>query len=142
MLCMRDETFGPTLPVMKVRDADEAIRMANDSVYGLSASVFSGDADRGMAVARRLDCGAVNLNDVVGNLFAPALPHSGWKSSGIGSRLGGAGGIRKYTRPSGITVARVAPSTELLWYPHTPRRMRLIRGALRFISGRGRGRFG
>jgi acyl-CoA reductase-like NAD-dependent aldehyde dehydrogenase len=140
MLCMREETFGPTLPVMAVRDAEEAVALANDSPYGLSASVWSRDAERAEAIARRLDCGAININDVMTNLFAPALPQSGWKTSGVGSRLGGAAGIRKYCRASGITVARAATSTELLWYPHTAGRMRLIRGVLRFVSGRGRGR--
>ena len=86
MLCMRDETFGPTLPVMRVRDAEQAIELANDSAYGLSASVWSRDTARAEAIARRLECGAVNVNDVTSNLFATSIPHSGWKASGIGSR--------------------------------------------------------
>ena len=57
MLAMREETFGPTLPVMRVRDAEEAIRLANDSDYGLAASVFTGDRARGEAIARRLRAG-------------------------------------------------------------------------------------
>jgi acyl-CoA reductase-like NAD-dependent aldehyde dehydrogenase len=142
MLCMRDESFGPTLPVMAVRDADEAVERANDSAYGLSASVWSRDTARAEQIARRIECGAVNVNDVTNNLFAPSIPHSGWKSSGIGSRAGGAAGIRKYCRASAITVTRVAPRTELIWYPHSPRRVRLIGRVLRFVGGRGRGRVG
>jgi acyl-CoA reductase-like NAD-dependent aldehyde dehydrogenase len=140
MLCMRDESFGPTLPVMMVRDAEEAIALANDSGYGLSASVWSRDTERAEAIARRIECGAVNVNDVTNNLFAPSIPHSGWKTSGIGSRSGGAAGIRKYCRPSAITVTRVAPRTELIWYPHSARRVGLIRRVLRLVGGRGRGR--
>src|SRR5438034_1481583 len=63
MDCMREETFGPTMPIMKVRDAEEAIRLANDSQYGLAASVFSKDVGRGEAVARRIEAGAVCVND-------------------------------------------------------------------------------
>ena len=63
MSCMTEETFGPTLPVVKVADEEEAIRLANDSVYGLSATVWTGDVERGERIARRLDAGAVNIND-------------------------------------------------------------------------------
>ncbi|PRC43785.1 aldehyde dehydrogenase, partial [Mycobacterium sp. ITM-2017-0098] len=61
MACMTEETFGPTLPIMKVASVDEAIRLANDSPYGLSAAVFSADVDRAKDVALQLDCGAVNI---------------------------------------------------------------------------------
>ena len=64
MSCMREETFGPTLPVMKVQDVEEAIRLANDSSYGLSASVWTRDRARGEQIARRLEVGAVNVNDM------------------------------------------------------------------------------
>ncbi|MDF3144732.1 MULTISPECIES: aldehyde dehydrogenase family protein [unclassified Streptomyces] len=106
MACMREETFGPTLPVMKVADADEAVRLANDSPYGLSASVWTRDTARGEAIARRLEAGAVNINDVYSNLLNFPLPHGGWKESGTGVRLGGAQGMRKYTRQQAITAPR------------------------------------
>ena len=70
MSCMREETFGPTLPVMKVRDVEEAIRLANDSSYGLSASVWTRDRARGEQIARRLEVGAVNVNDMFTNVVA------------------------------------------------------------------------
>jgi len=76
--------------------------------------VWSRDTARAETVARRIECGAVNVNDVNSNLFAAAIPHSGWKSSGIGSRLGGAAGMRKYCRPSAIAVTRLAARTELI----------------------------
>ena len=88
MLCMTEETFGPTLPVMKVADTEEAVRLANDSPYGLSASVFSKDIARGEAVARRIEAGAVCVNDAVTNYLALELPMGGWKASGLGSRHG------------------------------------------------------
>src|SRR5579875_813378 len=93
MKCMTEETFGPTLPIMKVRDAEEAVRLANDSPYGLGASVFSRDTARGEAIARRLQAGAANVNDAMINYTVLELPMGGAKASGLGSRHG-AGGIQ------------------------------------------------
>lgn len=106
MDCMTQETFGPTLPIMKVSSVAEAVRLANDSEYGLSASVFSGDVERARDVALQLDCGAVNINDVVANLMCITAPMGGWKASGIGARFGGADGIRKFCKQETVTVPR------------------------------------
>lgn len=106
MACMTEETFGPTLPIMKVTSVAEAVRLANDSEYGLSASVFSRDIERARDVALQLDCGAVNINDVVANLMCTTAPMGGWKASGIGARFGGADGIRKFCRQETVTVPR------------------------------------
>lgn len=133
MSCMRDETFGPTLPVMKVQDVEEAIRLANDSNYGLSASVWTRDRARGEQIARRLDVGAVNVNDMFANAFAIPLPQGGWKESGVGARLGGAHGIRKYCRPQAVTATRLTPRSELLWYPYTARKGTLVLRLLRLL---------
>ncbi len=89
MACMTEETFGPTLPIMKVSSVGEAVRLANDSPYGLSASVFSKDIERAKDIALQLDCGAVNVNDVISNLMCTTAPMGGWKTSGIGARFGG-----------------------------------------------------
>ena len=133
MRCIREETFGPTLPVMKVQDVEEAIRLANDSSYGLSASVWTRDRARGEQIARRLEAGAVNVNDMFANLFAIPIPQGGWKQSGVGARLGGAHGIRKYCRPQAITAARLTPRSELLWYPYTARKGKLGQRLLRLL---------
>jgi betaine-aldehyde dehydrogenase len=132
---MREETFGPLVPVMRVADAEEAIARANDSDYGLSASVWTGDRPRGLAVARRLEAGAVNVNDVFANLFALALPMSGWKASGLGSRLGGDEAIRKYCRPQAVTASRVAGRSELAWYPYSAAKTKLAAAAVRLAAG-------
>jgi betaine-aldehyde dehydrogenase len=142
MACMREETFGPTIPVMKVADAEEAIRLANDTEYGLSASVWTTDEERGLEIAARLDVGAVNVNNVLANLSATALPHGGWKESGIGARFGGEAAIRKYCRTKAITSPKMAPANELNWYPYTKRRSKALHRMVRLISARGKRRFG
>jgi len=106
MACMTEETFGPTLPIMKVDSVTEAVRLANDSEYGLSASVFSQDIDRAKDVALQLDCGAVNINDVITNLMCTTAPMGGWKTSGIGARFGGADGLRKFCRVETVVTPR------------------------------------
>ena len=106
MACMTEETFGPTLPIMKVGSVEEAIRLANDSEYGLSGSVFSRDFDRAKEVALLLDCGAVNINDVITNLMCTTAPMGGWKTSGIGARFGGADGLRKFCRVETVVGPR------------------------------------
>ncbi|MEA2358727.1 MAG: hypothetical protein QOI62_1987, partial [Solirubrobacteraceae bacterium] len=137
MQCMTEETFGPTLPIMKVADAEEAIRLANDSPYGLGASVFSKDVARGEAVARRIEAGAVCVNDALVNYNALELPMGGAKASGMGSRHG-AGGIRKYTQQQALLVSRLHPRKEPHMYPY---RAGITKGLGRFIRvfyGRGR----
>ena len=136
MRCMREETFGPTLPVMKVKDAEEAIRLANASSYGLSASVWTRDRARGEQIARRLEAGAVNVNDMFANVFAIPIPQGGWKQSGVGARLGGAHGIRKYCRPQSVTTTRLAPKSELVWYPYTALKGKLFLRLTRFLFAR------
>ena len=143
MACMTAETFGPTIPVVKVADEKEAIRLANDSLYGLSATVWTGDKERGERVARKLDVGGVNINDVMSNGFALDLPMGGWKHSGVGTRLGGAAGIRKYCRVQAITSPRIpTQAKELLWYPASRRRARVAAGMLRASAARGVRRLG
>ena len=122
MDCMREETFGPTLPIMKVADAEEAIRLANDSEYGLCAAVFSRDTAHGEAVARRVNAGAVTVNDAVVNYTALVLPMGGAKpGSGVGYRHG-PGGIRKYCRQQSLLISRVHLSHDLHTHPTERRR--------------------
>ncbi len=138
MKCMTEETFGPTLPIMKVKDEEEAIRLANDSPYGLGASVFTSDTARGSAVARRLDAGAANVNDAMINYTVLELPMGGAKASGLGSRHG-AGGIRKYCAQQALVVtSRVALKREPHMYPYRARTSRLIARFFKFLYGRGR----
>jgi len=132
---MTDETFGPTLPIMKVKDAEEAIRLANDSPFGLNAAVFS-TAKRGEAVARRLESGAVCVNDALLNYTALELPMGGAKTSGIGYRHG-PGGIRKYCQQQSLLVSRVHLTRDFHTYPYRGSRTRLLNRLARFLYGRG-----
>ncbi|MET0686688.1 MAG: succinic semialdehyde dehydrogenase [Solirubrobacteraceae bacterium] len=140
MTCMTEETFGPTVPVMKVADADEAVRLANDSQYGLAASVWTKDAARGEEIARRIESGVVCVNDAQLNYLALELPMGGWKASGLGTRHG-AGGIRKYCRQQSLLVTRfVPPVRDLQFYPFGERKTKLIGKSLKLLYGRGKRR--
>ena len=136
MACMREETFGPTVPIMKVGDADEAVRLANDSPYGLQASVWTKDSAKGERLARRIEAGAVTVNDSQVNYVALELPMGGWKESGLGTRHG-ADGIRKYTKKQSVLVTSFAPmKKDLHMMPYTPRRTRFVSRLLKLIYGR------
>ncbi|HEY7054619.1 MAG TPA: aldehyde dehydrogenase family protein [Mycobacterium sp.] len=121
MACMTEETFGPTLPIMRVSSENEAVRLANDSRYGLSASVFSNDIAHAKDVALQLDCGAVNINDVVANLMCITAPMGGWKESGIGARFGGAEGMRKYCRIETVVEPRIKIGAGANYYSSSPK---------------------
>ena len=137
MSCMTEETFGPTVAIMRVQDADEAVRMANDSPYGLAGSVFGKDVARAEEIARRVESGAVCVNDAQLNYFALELPMGGWKESGMGSRHG-APGIRKYCRQQSLLITRIAPKRELHMFPYKARTTKLLGKAVRLIYGRGK----
>jgi acyl-CoA reductase-like NAD-dependent aldehyde dehydrogenase len=138
MKAMTEETFGPTLPIMKVADADEAVRLANDSPYGLGASVFSRDTAHGEEVARRVDAGAVCVNDAIINYTALELPMGGHKESGLGTRHG-AGGIRKFcTQQSILVTPRLALKRELHYFPYTRRGTKRLGWMLKMLYGRGK----
>jgi acyl-CoA reductase-like NAD-dependent aldehyde dehydrogenase len=137
MAAMTEETFGPTLPIMKVADADEAVRLANDSPFGLSASVWTKDAARGEEIARRVEAGAVCVNDASLNYVALELPMGGWKESGMGHRHG-AGGIRKFARQQSLLVTRLAPKKDIHMYPYKARTTGLIAKSLKLLYGRGK----
>ena len=136
MKCMREETFGPTLPIMKVRDVAEAIEKANDSELGLSGSVWTRDKNKGMALARKMKTGTVNINNVITNVFQFPVPMEGWNESGVGSRSGGAAGIRKFCRTKSIVAERVTMKKEPSWYPYSRKKGKAVAALLRMTSAR------
>jgi acyl-CoA reductase-like NAD-dependent aldehyde dehydrogenase len=137
MTAMTEETFGPTLPIMKVADADEGVRLSNDSPYGLQASVWTKDAAKGERLARRIEAGAVTVNDAQINYVALELPMGGWKDSGLGQRHG-APGIRKYCRSQALLVTRIAPKKDVHMFPYKAGTTRLLMKGVRLLYGRGK----
>ncbi len=99
---VREEQFGPVLPVLRFSDVEDAIRRANDSEYGLGGSVWSGSTERAMAVAKRLNSGTVWVNKTLE--INPCYPFRGAKQSGIGAELGH-DGLEEYTQAKVINVA-------------------------------------
>ena len=139
METMREETFGPVLPIMKVADVEEAVRLANDSDYGLQASVFTRNLADGEQIARRLQAGAVCVNAAQINYFALNVPMGGWKSSGLGARHG-AGGIRKYCRTQTLMLSNFGPRREPFMFPYSARVTGLLQRMYRTVYGRRRAR--
>lgn len=113
----REETFGPVLPVIRVKDESEAIRMANDHQYGLNASIWTLDVDRGIKMASRIEAGQVTINDILTSVGNPALPFGGVKSSGIG-RYHGEEGILTFTHTRAIMADYGRLSREPFWFPY------------------------
>jgi acyl-CoA reductase-like NAD-dependent aldehyde dehydrogenase len=135
MDCMVDETFGPTLPVMKVADTEEALRLANDTTYGLSSSVWTKDLARGEALARRIHAGTACVNDANIMFAATAAPFGGSRESGVGHRHG-VGGIRKYCEPQTILVTRPLAKREPNWLPANRRVTKIFEAVLSRYYGR------
>jgi acyl-CoA reductase-like NAD-dependent aldehyde dehydrogenase len=135
MKLMQDETFGPILPVMKVHDEAEALRLANDSRYGLNSSVWTKDLQKGERIASQVQAGSTCVNDAVANYAAQELPFGGVKESGIGVRHSSAG-IRKYCHAHAILVTRFAMKRELYWFPFTKRNAKLLERILVWMYGR------
>jgi acyl-CoA reductase-like NAD-dependent aldehyde dehydrogenase len=135
MKLMTDETFGPILPVMKVRDEDEALEKANDSRYGLNSSVWTKDIAKGERIASQIEAGSTCVNDAVSNYAAQELPFGGVKESGIGVRHSAAG-IRKYCHAQAMLVTRFAMKRELYWFPFSKRNAKMLERVLVLMYGR------
>lgn len=129
MRVMRDETFGPVLPLMRVRNVDEAVAAANAHPMNLFASVWTGDASLGVEVGGRLRCGGVSVNDTLSHWALPGLPVGGVGESGFG-RSRGEEGLRDLTRARSVLVHRSFVKRDPWWFPYGPRSARLIRSLL------------
>ena len=119
MRVMREETFGPVLPIMPVAGEAEAIRLANDSHLGLSASVWTRDTARGHKIAEQLKVGAVMINDAVTCFGISEAPHGGVKDSGVG-RTHGIAGLQEMVRPKFVDSDSLTRMRRPWWYGYGP----------------------
>ncbi|MGO9348134.1 MAG: aldehyde dehydrogenase family protein [Terriglobales bacterium] len=136
MRIMREETFGPVLPVMAFDSDDEAVRLANDSEYGLAASVWTRDNNRGERLARRIHAGTVMVNDVVSCFGISEAPHGGVKSSGMG-RAHGRFGLEEMVRLKYVDVDLMPEMKKVWWYGYGAKFARQMDGFLDMQFARG-----
>jgi acyl-CoA reductase-like NAD-dependent aldehyde dehydrogenase len=118
MRIMREETFGPVLPIMSFENEEEALTLANDSEYGLSASIWTGDRARGERLARRIAAGSVLINDAVCSFAISEAPHGGLKASGIG-RTHGRFGLEEMIRVKYVAADRLPRMKKMWWYGYS-----------------------
>jgi acyl-CoA reductase-like NAD-dependent aldehyde dehydrogenase len=123
---------------MKVHDEEEAIRLANDTRYGLGASVFTRDTARGEQVARRIIAGNVWVNDAIMSYLAQEAPFAGARESGLGGRHG-AGGIQKYCQPQTILVTRFGPKRDVTMFPNSAAISHVLERLMVLLWGRDKG---
>jgi succinate-semialdehyde dehydrogenase/glutarate-semialdehyde dehydrogenase len=133
---IREETFGPVLPIVRVASEDEAVALANDSTLGLNAYVFSGSNRHGEAVARRVRAGTIVVNDVLVNYALAAIPFGGVKDSGIG-RSHGEEGLRSMAEARVVARPVLArwPVSALFRYPYSEKRTKQLEGAIKWLFG-------
>lgn len=135
MKLMRDETFGPVLPIMTFKTDEEAVHLANDSIYGLTASVFTRDISRGRRMAEQIDAGTVMINEVVYTHAVAQTPWGGVKQSGYG-RTHGRLGLLELVSAQHVHVNGMPRVADVWWFPYSERAGKLFRGfARRFTTG-------
>jgi acyl-CoA reductase-like NAD-dependent aldehyde dehydrogenase len=132
MAIMRDETFGPVLPIMAFDSEDEAVKLANDSEFGLAASIWTRDRARGEALACRIQAGMVMVNDCVSGFAICEAPHGGIKSSGIG-RTHGLLGLEEMVRVKYVDSDLLPRMSKVWWYGYSQAFSEQMRGFVDFL---------
>ncbi len=133
MKVMTEESFGPLLPIMPVKDISQAIEYANDSPYGLNASVWSGNQAQAEDIAQQLETGNVYINDVVKNIGNPHLPFGGVKDSGIG-RYHGPEGLYSFSNLKSVMINK-NKAKELNWFPYSEKLYDLLAEIIKINYG-------
>jgi acyl-CoA reductase-like NAD-dependent aldehyde dehydrogenase len=133
MRAMQEETFGPTLPIATFKTEEEAIRLANDSEFGLTASVWTRDLRKGERVARQIEAGSVCVNEVLYTHGIGQTPWGGFKNSGRG-RTHGVEGLMELVQPQHIHVNRLAVLPNAWWMPYSSIATETFRGILSRIQ--------
>jgi succinate-semialdehyde dehydrogenase/glutarate-semialdehyde dehydrogenase len=136
MKLFQDETFGPILAIQKVRDAEEALARANESEFSLAASVWTSDAERGKALAKRLRAGTVMVNDVLTGFAIAEAPHGGCGLSGWG-RTHGKAGFQEMVHVKYVDVDRLPGMEKAWWYRYGAALEKSAKAFLQFEFGSG-----
>src|SRR5580658_4235314 len=130
-----EETFGPTVTVASVANLDEGVRLANNSSYGLGASVFARNKKDAMAAARKLRSGMTAVNSVIAFASVPSLPFGGSGDSGFG-RIHGADGLREFSRAKAITRQRMKPLADLTTLQRSDKDLNRVLRLVTLIHGK------
>ncbi len=133
---LREETFGPLLPVMKVKDVDEAVALANASDFGLSASIWSRDTARAARIAERIEAGTVVINDVIITAGMVDVPHGGVKQSGIG-RSHGMAGLEECVQTKTTVADRFTGWRQPWWFGYSDAHVARMDAFARFAHSKG-----
>jgi succinate-semialdehyde dehydrogenase/glutarate-semialdehyde dehydrogenase len=139
MRVLREETFGPVMSIVRVRDEDEAIRLANDTNYGLTAAIWTRDTHKGVEIAQRIDTGNVDINDFPQTYGASEAPFGGRKASGVG-QVNGAAGLRGYCHALPIQIDRFGGKQTARRYPISLKQDDRFQKFMRFLWGTSLGR--
>lgn len=139
MRVMREEAFGPILPIMTFRTEEEAITLANDSDSGLSAAIFTKDKKRGKNLAEKIEVGSVMINDVMSHFSVMDAPFAGWKNSGLGGLRHSREGMLQFTKPQTIFWQRFtlpfSRRREFWWFPYKKWSQNLLKILTRIMFG-------
>lgn len=140
MLVMREETFGPLIPIMPVADEEEAIRLANDSGFGLSGTIWTADSKKAERIARRLQTGSVCVNDSAVTYGIHEVPFGGRKGSGLGA-VNGPHALKDFCFAQPVVHDRFGLAREQIWYPYGPKTLARLARAMRLLFGTRIGRW-
>jgi succinate-semialdehyde dehydrogenase/glutarate-semialdehyde dehydrogenase len=132
MRLLIDETFGPVMPIIPFASDDEALRLTNDSQFGLAASVWTRDRKRGEALALRINAGTVMINDVLSSFGIAEAPHGGFGSSGIG-RTHGRLGLEEMVRAKYIDSDLLPRVAKVWWFGYGDAFYAQMRGFVDFL---------
>jgi succinate-semialdehyde dehydrogenase/glutarate-semialdehyde dehydrogenase len=140
MQIMVDETFGPIVPIMRVKDEEEAIRLANDSHYGLGATIWTSDKFKAIRLAQQIQAGSVCINDMTVTYGCLEAPFGGRKSSGVG-QINGVNGLRGYCHQLPVIVDRFKGKNSRSFYPFSTKKDEMLQRIIRYLFGTSLGRW-
>ena len=133
MRAMQEETFGPTLPIAIFKTEEEAIRLANDSEFGLTASVWTKNLSKGNRIAERIEAGTVCVNEVLYTHGIGQTPWGGFKNSGNG-RTHGIEGLMELVQPQHIHINKVAILPDAWWMPYGANAIKTFKSFARYFA--------